>query len=189
MLMSVLADLQIHSKYSRAVSQKMNLQEISSWAERKGINLVATGDWTHPLWFKEIKEGLKETSEGIYSLVGKNHDLSQPKTKFLLSTEISSIYSQGGKVRRVHNLIFSPSIETCQKVIAELKKRGVLSEEEAGLLRTLAGYRNRLVHFYHEVEAEELFSISALHLEDVERLGDAFRGWLDDHPEKLDEGL
>ncbi len=116
--MPVIADLQIHSLYSRAVSPKMNLTEISQWAAKKGINLVATGDWTHPLWFREIKENLKETSEGIYSLVGKGH------TKFLLSTEISSIYSQGDKVRRVHNLIFSPSIRVCEKVINELKKRG-----------------------------------------------------------------
>jgi len=122
--MQVIADLQIHSKYSRAVSPKMNLTEISQWAAKKGINLMATGDWTHPLWFKEIKENLRETSEGIYSLTGINQDLSVQNTKFLLSTEISSIYSQGDKVRRVHNLIFSPSIEVCEKVISELKKRG-----------------------------------------------------------------
>ncbi|KKP60289.1 MAG: and RNA helicase protein [Candidatus Roizmanbacteria bacterium GW2011_GWA2_34_18] len=122
--MQVIVDLQIHSKYSRAVSPKMNLTEISQWAAKKGINLMATGDWTHPLWFREIKENLKETSEGIYSLAGTNHDLSLQETKFLLSTEISSIYSQGDKVRRVHNLIFSPSIRVCEKVINELKKRG-----------------------------------------------------------------
>ena len=122
--MQVIADLQIHSKYSRAVSPKMNLTEISNWAAKKGINFMATGDWTHPLWFREIKENLKETSEGIYSLAGTNHDLSLQETKFLLSTEISSIYSQGDKVRRVHNLIFSPSIRVCEKVINELKKRG-----------------------------------------------------------------
>lgn len=122
--MQVIADLQIHSKYSRAVSPKMNLTEISSWAAKKGIDLTATGDWTHPLWFREIKENLKETSEGLYSLVGNGHARSLQETKFLLSTEISSIYSQGDKVRRVHNLIFSPSIEVCEKVISELKKRG-----------------------------------------------------------------
>lgn len=122
--MQIIADLQIHSKYSRAVSPKMNLTEISQWAAKKGINLMATGDWTHPLWFKEIKENLKEVNPGIFSLVGTGRDLSVQNTKFLLSTEISSIYSQGDKVRRVHNLIFSPSIEVCEKVINELKKRG-----------------------------------------------------------------
>jgi len=116
--MQIIADLQLHSKYSRAVSQKMNLEEIAKWSTYKGIDLVATGDWTHPLWFQEIKEKLREVSPGIFQI--KNF----PKTRFFLSTEISSIYSQGGKVRRVHNLIFSPSFSTCEKIIKELNKRG-----------------------------------------------------------------
>lgn len=127
--MQIIADLQLHSKYSRAVSPKMTLSEISRWCRLKGVDLVATGDWTHPLWFRSIKENLKEISDGIYSLKNDNyrrngHDRSLPETKFLLSTEISSIYSQGGKVRRVHNLIFSPSIETCEKIIKELNRQG-----------------------------------------------------------------
>lgn len=117
--MQIIADLQLHSRYSRAVSPNMTLEEISRWSHLKGIQLVATGDWTHPLWFRSIKENLKETAEGIYNLKSKPNE-----TKFLLSTEISSIYTQGGKVRRVHNLIFSPSIETCEKIIKELNRRG-----------------------------------------------------------------
>ncbi len=113
--MQIIADLQLHSKYSRAVSLRMDLNEIASWALKKGVGLVATGDWTHPLWFREIKTKLKETSSGIFT-----HN----NAKFLLSTEISSIYMQGGKQRRVHNLIFSPSIETCEKIIKELQRRG-----------------------------------------------------------------
>lgn len=124
-IMQIIADLQLHSKYSRAVSQKMDLEEIARWSAKKGINLVATGDWTHPLWFREIKTKLKETSPGIYSLNPEWTDLPSPQgVKFLLSTEISSIYSQGGKGRRVHNLIFSPSIATCDKIIKELQRRG-----------------------------------------------------------------
>ncbi len=117
--MQIIADLQLHSKYSRAVSPNMVLEEISRWSLLKGIQLVATGDWTHPLWLRSIKDKLKESSEGIYVLKEKPNS-----TKFLLSTEISSIYSQGGQVRRVHNLIFSPSIETCEKIIKELNARG-----------------------------------------------------------------
>ncbi|MBI4009154.1 hypothetical protein HY357_02890 [Candidatus Roizmanbacteria bacterium] len=123
--MQIIADLQLHSKYSRAVSQKMDLTEIATWSAKKGIQLVATGDWTHPLWFREIKTKLKETSPGIYALkVETGHAPSLQSVKFLLSTEISSIYVQGGKQRRVHNLIFSPSIETCDKIIKELQRRG-----------------------------------------------------------------
>ena len=117
--MQIIADLQLHSKYSRAVSPDMTLSEISRWSAVKGIELVATGDWTHPLWFKFIKDQLKETSSGIFTLKERPNE-----TQFLLSTEISSIYTQGGKVRRVHNLIFSPSIATSEKIIKELIHRG-----------------------------------------------------------------
>lgn len=121
--MQIISDLQLHSKYSRAVSQRMDLFEIARWASKKGIKLVATGDWTHPLWFREIAAHLKETSPGIFSLKEKLADVKN-EVFFLLSTEISSIYVQGGKQRRVHNLIFSPSIKTCEKIIRELQRRG-----------------------------------------------------------------
>ncbi len=121
--MQIVADLQLHSKYSRAVSQKMNLEGITEWASKKGIRLVATGDWQHPLYFREIVSGLTEVSQGIYEL--KNQPLEQQNpVQFLLSSEISSIYTHGGKQRRVHNLIFSPSLKTCEKIIRELQKRG-----------------------------------------------------------------
>jgi len=115
--MSIIADLHIHSKYSRAVSQKMDLFEIGNWADKKGINLVTTGDWTHPLWLRAIKQNLKEISPGIYKL-------AKQKTKFILTTELSSIYTQGDKVRRIHNLIFSPSVEVVEKINKELQRRG-----------------------------------------------------------------
>ncbi len=118
--MQIVADLHLHSRYSRAVSQKMDLSEIVSWAEKKGIGLVATGDWMHPVWFKEITTQLKETQPGIFALKEK-----ESQVRFILSVEVASIYSQGvGKVRRVHNLIFSPSIAASEKLIKELTKRG-----------------------------------------------------------------
>ncbi len=116
--MQIVADLHLHSRYSRAVSQKMNLQENAAWAKKKGINLLATADWTHPVWLKEISATLKKTRNGIYFLD------DEPDIAFLLSTEVSCIYSQGGKLRRIHLLIFSPSISTCEKVVAALEKRG-----------------------------------------------------------------
>jgi len=118
--MSIVADLHLHSKYSRAVSQKMDLKEIASWSEKKGIDLVSTADWTHPLWFREIKEGLIENSPGVFKL----KDGSFPKVNFILSTELSSIYSQNGKVHRIHNLVFAPSIDTAEKIIKKLQAVG-----------------------------------------------------------------
>src|SRR3989344_634720 len=117
--MQVIADLHLHSKYSRAVSRDMVLPIMASMASKKGLDLLTTGDFTHPLWLREAKENLKETEEGIYSLKE-----SENKTKFLLSVEVSSIYSQDKKVRRVHSLLFAPNIETAEKINKELFKRG-----------------------------------------------------------------
>jgi PHP family Zn ribbon phosphoesterase len=98
--MQIIADLQIHSKYARAVSPEMTIPNIAVWAKRKGIGLMATGDWTHPLWFREIEKNLEEIDGGILKQIGA------PDTdpKFLLATEVSCIYSQGGKGRRNHTL-------------------------------------------------------------------------------------
>lgn len=126
---SFIADLQIHSKYARAVSQEMVVPKIWEWARRKGIDVVATGDWTHPLWLREIKASLEEDGNGLLKLK-KN---ANPEEKwesndkdplFLLATEVSSIYSQGGKVRRIHTLIWVSSIETAEKINKELIRRG-----------------------------------------------------------------
>ena len=92
---------------------------MSEWGEKKGTNLLATGDWTHPLWFKELETNLEEAGKGIYKL--KNSD---KKTRFLLSGEISSIYTANGKGRRVHTLFFAPSLEVVRKINEELTKRG-----------------------------------------------------------------
>ena len=109
----------------------------------KGIGLLATGDWTHPLWIREIKEKLVETGNGTLKL-NPNFQFSNSKQfplskfeninshfeslpshpEFLLATEISSIYSQGGKVRRVHNLVWAPSLSAVDRIIAALLKRG-----------------------------------------------------------------
>lgn len=141
--MQVIADLQLHSKYSRAVSPAMNLSNISFWAKRKGIDLVATGDWTHPLWMKEIQENLEEMGNGLLKfkkssvvslqLSGKleNNNLKAESGRqiaedplFLLATEVSCIYSQNGKGRRVHTLIWVPSIASALKINKEMTRRG-----------------------------------------------------------------
>jgi uncharacterized protein (TIGR00375 family) len=121
-VMEYVADLHLHSKYSRAVSPAMNLSNMALWAKKKGINILSTGDWTHPLWFREIKDQLIEGEQGLFKL--KNADDKSKDLQFLLSVEISSIYSQGGRGHRIHNLVFSPSLETAEKINNELVKRG-----------------------------------------------------------------
>lgn len=117
--MELITDLHLHSKYSRAVSPRMIISEMAEWGKRKGIDLLATADFTHPLWLKELKANLEEVEKGIYQ---SKNVVNSPK--FILGTEISSIYSQGGKGRRIHNLVFAPNFETVDKINAEFLKRG-----------------------------------------------------------------
>lgn len=121
--MQILADLQLHSRFSRAVSKEMTFPTMYRWAKRKGIQLLATGDWTHPLWMREIERDLDEVGNGLLTL--KNPPESPENAPvFLLATEVSCIYSQGGKVRRVHTLIWVPTLESARKISQEMTKRG-----------------------------------------------------------------
>lgn len=125
--MQVIADLQLHSKYSRAVSPQMTIPNIGLWSARKGIGLVATGDWTHPLWIREIQANLEETGNGLLKLKDSSILLGYEKLVeplFLLATEVSCIYSQGGKLRRVHVLIWVPTIASAEKIIQTMSRRG-----------------------------------------------------------------
>jgi PHP family Zn ribbon phosphoesterase len=135
--MQIIADLQIHSKFSRAVSKEMTLPNIAMWAKRKGINLMATGDWTHPMWFREIERDLEELGNGLLQLKTdgrkqKAESRNQPSAlrpplidpNFMLATEVSSIYTQNGKGRRVHTLIWVPSLDSARKISQEMTKQG-----------------------------------------------------------------
>jgi len=117
--MQITADLHVHSKYSRAVSPSMELRTMGEWGEKKGIDLMATSDWTHPLWFKEIETFLEEDGKGIFKL-----KKSKCKTRFILSTEIANIYTFGGRGRRMHTVFMAPSLETARKINTELKRKG-----------------------------------------------------------------
>lgn len=119
--MEVIADLHLHSKYSRAVSPQMVLPTMVAFAKQKGMRLLTTGDWTHPLWLREIKQNLIESEQGVYSLKDSKDKLDP---KYILTVEVSSIYSQGGKTRRIHSLLFAPNIEAAEKFNQKLVKRG-----------------------------------------------------------------
>lgn len=103
------ADLHIHSKYSRATSKSCNLEELALWAEKKGLGLISTGDFTHPAWFSEIREKLLPLGDGTFKLKD-----SQSPVKFILSVEISTIYKKWDKTRKVHHVIFAPDMECAE---------------------------------------------------------------------------
>ncbi len=161
--MQIIADLHIHSKYSRAVSKEMTLQNIALWAKKKGINVISTGDFTHPVWLKSIKKELTPAEPGLFKLKSslkseatkskENPETSNLeefpvmsvledgrfqdfliKTRFILGTEISSIYKKNGKVRKIHSLIFTPSIESVEKINKELSKIGNLKSDGRPIL-------------------------------------------------------
>lgn len=120
--MKILADLHVHSKYAMATSPRSDLDSFSEWAKYKGIDLLATGDFCHPLWFKELKEKLKETESGsgIYSY--KN-------TNYILQNEVSTIYYKNGKCKKIHHIIYAPSLEIVEQIIDVLKSKGDLKAD------------------------------------------------------------
>ena len=112
--MRFIADFHIHSKYSRATSKDMDLENLDKWAKIKGIQVLGTGDFTHSEWFQNLKEKLKPAETGLFKL--KNNLSTSPdlvdKTRFILTSEISCIYSKGGRVRKIHILILAPDFKT-----------------------------------------------------------------------------
>jgi len=138
-----ITDLHIHSKYSRATSPNLNLEEIYKWGKIKGINIIGTGDFTHPLWLKEIKEKLEPAEEGLFILkdeISKKIDDELPlKVKnnlmrFVLTVEISNIYKRHEKVRKVHNVLVVPNLKTAEKINLKLSKIGNLRSDGRPIL-------------------------------------------------------
>ena len=117
--MKKILDLHIHSKYSRACSRDLDLPNIARACEVKGIDIVSSGDFTHPKWIKHIKENLEEWQEGIYKM--KN---SLSGTKFILGTELSLVKKHKGQTRRIHACVYAPSIKIVEKFNKRLEKMG-----------------------------------------------------------------
>ena len=124
-----IADLHIHSRYSRATSRECVPEYLELWARRKGIDLLGTGDFTHPSWRQELKEKMVPAEEGLYCLKKELQiqdrilgDKSRPR--FVISGEISSIYKKNGRVRKVHNLILLPGLYEAELLSKKLETIG-----------------------------------------------------------------
>jgi DNA helicase-2/ATP-dependent DNA helicase PcrA len=135
--MRFVADLHIHSRFSRATSKDLDVKNILRSALRKGLSLVATGDFTHPAWFQELTEQLKEDGSGLLRpkkevLVSASEGLPANllrDVKFILEVEISSIYKAYGKVRKVHTLVYMPSFESARRFAQSLGRLGNIASD------------------------------------------------------------
>ena len=122
--MRIIADLHVHSNYSRATSRDMTLEGIFPWAKTKGIDIVGTGDFTHPSHFSSIEKKLEPTGKGLFTKKNSGNDV-----QFMLTAEVSNIYTQGGKTRKIHNLIFAPTLEAARRINSELARRGNVTSD------------------------------------------------------------
>ncbi len=127
--MKFIADFHIHSKYSRATSKNMDLENLDKWAKIKGIKVLGTGDFTHPEWLKSLKENLRLAEPGLFKF--KKNDSG---TRFVLTSEISCIYSKKNRVRKVHIVIIAPSFDVVEKINTHLGWIGNLKSDGRPIL-------------------------------------------------------
>ncbi|MBN1526177.1 MAG: DNA helicase UvrD [Candidatus Omnitrophica bacterium] len=118
--MAYIADLHIHSKYSRATSKEMELEPLARWAKIKGISLLGTGDFTHPEWLAELEGSLKESGKGVYGYGGM---------EFILTAEVSNIYFKAGRTRKVHIILAAPGFKSAREINKALAQYGDLASD------------------------------------------------------------
>ena len=135
-----IADLHIHSKYSRATSRDLDAPRLDLWARRKGVGLVGTGDFTHPAWREELWEALTPCGEGVYRLkdglrLADGPEVpGQDEPRFLITGEISTIYKKDGRTRKVHSLLLLPSLEAAEKLARMLETAGNIHSDGRPIL-------------------------------------------------------
>jgi len=161
--MELIVDLHIHSHYSRATSKQCNLEGLYYWGKLKGINIIGTGDFTHPEWFAELRDKLQPAEPGLFKLkdaIAAEIDKSLPLAvrnnviRFVPTVEISAIYSKGGKVRKLHQLIVVPSFKAVSEINARLERIGNLKADG----RPILGIDSKeLLRLSLEAEARALF--------------------------------
>ena len=137
--MKTIADLHIHSRFSMATSKEGTPENLDFWARKKGISLMGTGDFTHPVWREELKERLVAEGNGLYRLRDEYVKEESRKfpgkgTHFVVSGEISSIYKKNGKTRKVHNIILLPSLEAADAMAQRLEKIGNIHSDGRPIL-------------------------------------------------------
>ncbi|MBQ4616701.1 MAG: UvrD-helicase domain-containing protein [Mailhella sp.] len=141
------ADLHIHSRFSRATSKALTIPNLAAWAGAKGIDVLATGDFTHPVWRQELRDGLElDENSGLYRLkkplsrdefareIPQLAGMDFKSPQFMLEAEISSIYKKNGKVRKVHSLVYVPDLDSADRLCAKLDAIGNLKSDGRPIL-------------------------------------------------------
>lgn len=118
--MRIVTDWHVHSRFSRACSRELTLENNALWCEKKGVDVLGTADFTHPTWFAEMQDRLIEAEPGLYRLKSGGH----ASMRYMMTTEIAQIYKRGGKTRRTHNILMAPSLEVVGKINAWLDAGG-----------------------------------------------------------------
>ncbi len=137
--MPFIADLHVHSKYSRATSQDMSPESIWKWAQLKGISVIATGDFTHPAWFRELNEKLEPAGNGLFTLKKELRPNDVPAScradvSFILSAEISCIYRKNDRTRKIHAVVLAPDMASAAKINLSLTRIGNLKADGRPIL-------------------------------------------------------
>ncbi|MCB0055921.1 MAG: hypothetical protein KDE45_02805, partial [Caldilineaceae bacterium] len=140
--MQLVADLHIHSHYSRATSKDLTFEHLWKWAQIKGVNVVGTGDIAHPGWYQEMQRKLAPAEPGLFRLTdeaaatvaGDVPDACRGTVRFLLAGEISNIYKRHGKTRKVHNVIFAPDLDAVGRIQARLERIGNIRSDGRPIL-------------------------------------------------------
>lgn len=138
--MRLITDFHIHSRFARACSKSLTLPVLDAWARVKGIDVLGTADFTHPVWLREISQQLEEVGSGIYALKDKYrvelpYAVVNPRpARFLLTNEIATIWSQDGKLRRMHTVLVAPDLAAAQRLAKRLEPKGKLGSDGRPIL-------------------------------------------------------
>jgi len=135
------ADFHIHSRYSRACSKDLTVRELAKWAKLKGVGLLGTGDFTHPLWLQELQETLRPTGHGLFAFDGAH---------FILTTEVNTLFYHGGRAHNIHHILLAPSFETVERINREFAGSGSLQLDGRPILHLEA---SRLVEIVTGIDA------------------------------------
>ena len=131
-----IADFHIHSRYSRACSKALTVAELATWAKLKGLGLLGTGDFTHPLWLEELKDALREAGGGLYEHGG---------VRFILTAEVNTLFYKAGRAHQIHHILFAPSIAAVERINQALEAFGSLSLDGRPMLKMEARQLVQLV--------------------------------------------